>query len=107
MPLSVMAQKVKCKDENRKIDQLPYKLVNRYGIDVIPDEETVIKYVDILIKKRELLDPERSKPYQVSLIADNKVWHVIVKSYNCFYCKIYININKNTGEVLSFYKSED
>ncbi|WP_431343313.1 hypothetical protein [Chryseobacterium sp. JK1] len=107
LPLSLMAQEGKCKDKNRRIDQLPCKLANHYGTDIIPDEEIAIKYVDILIRKRELLDPEKSKPYQVSLIADNKVWQIVVKSYNCRYCKIYININKNTGEVLNYYKSED
>jgi hypothetical protein len=105
-PLSIMAQEEKCKDKNRGIDQLPCKFTDRYGIDIIPDEETVIKYTDILLKK-DLLDPERAKPYQISLIASNKVWHIIVKSYNCRYCKIFININKNTGEVLNYYKSED
>ncbi|MFZ4928930.1 hypothetical protein [Chryseobacterium sp. Mn2064] len=109
-PLSLIAQQKvqkKCKDKNRGIDQLPCSIVYRYGIDVIPDEETIIKYVDILIKKRNLLDPEKAKPYKISLIEDNKIWHIVVKSDNCRYCKIYININKNTGEVLNFYGSED
>ncbi|MCJ7936194.1 MAG: hypothetical protein MUW56_21820 [Chryseobacterium sp.] len=110
LPLWAVAQQIKnekCKDTKRRIEQPPCKFVDRYGTDIIPDEETVIKYVDILIRKRELLDPEKSKPYKISLIADNKVWHIIIKSYNCRYCKIYININKNTGEVLNFYRSED
>lgn len=110
LPLSIVAQQIKngkCKDVKRGIEQLPCKFIDRYVTDIIPDEETVIKYVDILIRKKELLSPEESKPYQISLIADNKVWHIVVKSYNCRYCKIYININKNTGEVLNFYKSED
>jgi len=110
LPLCVLAQQnreSKCKDRNRGINQLPCKIENRYGTDIIQDEETLIKYIDILINKRELLAPERVKPYQVSSIANDKVWHIVVKSYNCRYCKIYININKNTGEVLNFYKSED
>lgn len=110
LPLCALAQKNKdgkCKDKNRAKDQLPCKIVDRYGTDIIPDEKTVIEYTDLLIGKRELLDPERSKPYQISSIADNKVWHIVVKNYNCRYCKIYININKNTGEILNFYKSED
>ncbi|MCW1962894.1 hypothetical protein [Chryseobacterium viscerum] len=109
LPLCLFAQQLKkenCKDKNRDIDQLPCKITEHYGIDMIPDENATIKYVDILIKK-DLLDPEKVKPYQISLIADNKVWHIIVKSYNCRNCKIYININKNTGEVLNFYRSED
>lgn len=109
-PLSIMAQQKiqkKCKDINRGIDQLPCKITYRYGTDIIPDEETAIKYIDLLINKRELLDPDKAKPYLVNLIADNKVWHIVVKSYNCRYCKIYININRNTGEVLNFYRSED
>ncbi len=60
LPLSIMAQEEKCEDENRRIDQLPCKLANRFGTDIIPDEETAIKYVDILIRKRELLDTEKS-----------------------------------------------
>lgn len=108
IPLFIIAQEdKKCKDENRGIDQLPCTIAYRYGIDVMPDEDSAVRYVDILIKKRNFLEPEKAKPYQVSLIADNKVWHIVVKSYNCRYCKIYININKNTGEVLNFYRSED
>ena len=107
-PLSLMAQKkIKCKDKDRGVDQLPCKLIDRYGLDVIPDEETAIKYTDLLIEKRELLNPDKAKPYEISSIAGNKVWHIVVKSYKCRYCKIYININKNTGEVLNFYRSED
>ena len=97
----------KCKDKNRGIDQLPCTIAYRYSMDVIADEDTAIKYADILINKRYLLDPERAKPYQISLIADSKVWHIVAKSYNCRYCKIYINVNKNTGEILNFYRSED
>lgn len=108
LPLSLISQeKSKCKDKNRGIYELPCKFVDRYGTDVIPDEETAIKYTDLLIEKRQLLDPEKAKPYQISSIANNNVWHIVVKSYNCRYCKIYININKNTGEVLNFYRSED
>lgn len=107
IPLFVIAQEKKCKDKNRGTDQLPCKTIYRYATDIIPDEATVIKYIDLLINKRELLDPEKAKPYQISSIANNKVWHIVVKSYNCRYCNIYININKNTGEVLNFYKSED
>ena len=110
LPIFMIAQQSKtkkCKDNNRTIDQLPCKIVNRYGADIISDEEMLIKYTDILISKRELLNPERVKPYSISSIANNKVWHVVVKSYNCRYCKIYININKNTAEVLNFYRSED
>lgn len=109
LPLFAICQqekKQKCSDKNRGIDQLPCKIIHRYGTDVIPDEETLIKYVDLLVNKRSLLDPEKIKPYQVSLLADNKIWHIVVKSYNCLYCKIYININKNTGEILNYYKSE-
>ncbi|WP_131327886.1 hypothetical protein [Chryseobacterium vrystaatense] len=110
LPLLMVAQhnkNEKCKDKNRGIDQLPCTIAYRYGTDIIPDEDAAIKYIDILINKRELLNPERAKPYQISLIADNKIWHIIVKNYNCRNCNIYININKNTGEVLNFYRSED
>jgi len=110
IPVCLIAQQTnlkKCKDKNRAIDQLPCKIVSRYGTDIIQDEETLVKYVDILINKRELLNPEKAKPYQISSIANDKVWHIVVKSYNCRYCKIFININKNTGEVLNFYRSED
>lgn len=110
LPLCVLGQQkkeAKCKDKNRGIDQLPCKIKYGYGTDVIPDTDAAIKYTDILINKGELLNPERAKPYQISSIANDKVWHIVVKSYNCRYCKIYININKNTGEVLNFYRSED
>jgi len=94
-----------CNDKNRGIDELPCTIVERYGIDLIPDESTLIKYIDILINKRYSIDLEESKPYQISLI-NEKIWQVVMK-LNCRFCKLYININKNTGEVLNFYKSED
>ena len=95
-----------CNDKNRGIDELPCTIVERYGIDLIPDESTLIKYIDILINKRYSIDLEESKPYQISLISNEKIWRVVMK-LNCRFCKLYININKNTGEVLNFYKSED
>jgi hypothetical protein len=36
-------------DKKRRIDELPCTIIERYGTDVIPDEETLIKYIDILI----------------------------------------------------------
>lgn len=93
-------------DKKRRIDELPCTIIERYGTDVIPDEETLIKYIDILINKRYSIDAEELKPYQISLIANEKVWKTVIK-LNCRFCKLYININKNTGEVLNFYKSED
>lgn len=108
VPLFTFGQKdLKCKDKNRGIDQLPCKFTDRYGMDIIPDEETATTYTDIIISKRELLNSDKVKPYQISLIANDKVWHIIVKSYKCRDCKIYINISKNTGEILNYYRSED
>lgn len=109
LPVFALAQQNKggkCKDKNRGIDQLPCKIVSRYGIDLIPDELAASKYVDILITK-DLIDPEKTRPYKISLIEDGKIWHIIVKSYNCRNCKINININKNTGEILNYYKLEN
>ncbi|SHF78898.1 hypothetical protein [Chryseobacterium sp. OV279] len=110
VPLLLTAQQKtnqKCKDVKRGAEQLPCKITNRYSIDIIPDKETAVKYADMLISNRELLSADKAKPYLVNLINDNKIWQVIIKSYNCRSCKIYININKNTGEILNFYKVED
>lgn len=110
VPLLLTAQQKtnqKCKDEKRGTEQLPCKITYRYSIDIIPDKETAVKYADILISNRELLNTDKAKPYQVNLIDDNKIWQIVVRSYNCISCKIYININKNTGEILNFYKVED
>lgn len=109
LPALLLAQQGKnnpCNDKKRRIDELPCTIIERYGTDLIPDEETLIKYIDILIKKRYSVDAEELKPYQISLIANEKVWKTIIK-LNCRFCKAYININKNTGEVLNFYRSEE
>lgn len=109
LPALLLAQQEKnkpCNDKKRQIDELPCTIIERYGTDVIPDEETLIKYIDILINKRYSIDAEELKPYQISLIANEKVWKTVIK-LNCRFCKAYININKNTGEVLNFYRSEE
>ena len=109
LPTLLLAQQKvdkNCNDKNRGIDELPCTIVERYGIDVIPDESTLMKYIDILINKRYSIDLEESKPHQISLISNEKIWRVVMK-LNCRFCKLYININKNTGEVLNFYRSED
>lgn len=109
LPALLLAQQGKdksCNDKKRRIDELPCTIIERYGTDLIPDEETLIKYIDILIKKRYSIDTEEIKPYQISLIANEKVWKTVIK-LNCRFCKTYININKNTGEVLNFYRSEE
>jgi hypothetical protein len=109
LPALLLAQQGKnkpCNDKKRRIDELPCTIIERYGTDVIPDEETLIKYIDILINKRYSVDAEELKPYQISLIANEKVWKTEIK-LNCRFCKVYININKNTGEVLNFYRSEE
>ena len=109
LPALLLAQQGKnkpCNDKKRRIDELPCTIIERYGTDLIPDEETLIKYIDILIKKRYSIDTEEIKPYQISLIANEKVWKTVIK-LNCRFCKVYININKNTGEVLNFYRSEE
>ena len=108
LPALLLAQQGKnkpCNDKKRRIDELPCTIIERYGTDLIPDEETLIKYIDILIKKRYSVDAEELKPYQISLVANEKVWKTVIK-LNCRFCKAYININKNTGEVLTFYRSE-
>ena len=109
LPALLLAQQGKdkpCNDKKRQIDVLPCTIIERYGTDVIPDEETLIKYIDILIKKRYSVDAEELKSYQISLIANEKVWKTVIK-LDCRFCKAYININKNTGEVLNFYRSEE
>ena len=109
LPTLLLAQQKvdkNCNDKNRGIDELPCTIIERYATDVIPDEETLIKYIDILINKRYSVDAEELKPYQISLIANEKVWKTVIK-LNCRFCKAYININKNTGEVLNFYRSEE
>lgn len=109
LPTLLLAQQKvdkNCNDKKRRIDELPCTIIERYGTDVIPDEETLIKYIDILINKRYSIHAEELKPYQISLIANEKVWKAVIK-LNCRFCKLYISINKNTGEVLNFYRSED
>ena len=106
LPTLLLAQQKvdkNCNDRKRRIDET---IIEWYGTDVIPDEETLIKYIDILINKRYSVDAEELKPYQISLIANEKVWKTVIK-LNCRFCKVYINVNKNTGEVLNFYRSEE
>ena len=49
LPALLLAQQGKnkpCNDKKRRIDELPCTIIERYGTDLIPDEETLIKYID-------------------------------------------------------------
>lgn len=49
LPTLLLAQQKvdkNCNDKKRRIDELPCTIIERYGTDVIPDEETLIKYID-------------------------------------------------------------
>ncbi len=49
LPTLLLAQQKvdkNCNDRKRRIDELPCTIIERYGTDVIPDEETLIKYID-------------------------------------------------------------
>ena len=106
LPALLLAQQGKdksCNDKKRRIDELPCTIIERYGTDVIPDEEPLIKYIDILINKRYSVDAEELKPYQISLITNEKVWKTVIK-LNCRFCKAYIignisNYNKKRNNI--------
>ena len=107
LPALLLAQQGKnkpCNDKKRRIDVLPCTIIERVWNRCNTwwrDTNKIYWYI-----KRYSVDAEELKPYQISLIANEKVWKTIIK-LNCRFCKLYININKNTGEVLNFYKSED
>ena len=93
----------------QKIDDLPKVIIERFGIDIVPNEKTAIKLTKIIFKERfvNIRNFNNFKPFEVKLICEGKVWEVkienkIEKPYKFAY---FIRINKNTGEVLNLWDS--
>lgn len=82
-------------------------LTERYGTDILPNEEIVKKISEVILYERYInVDFEKFKPYKVNLIEDGKIWHFVAESHqsNVLFRKKYsILFNKNTGEVLSIW----
>lgn len=86
------------------IKDLPEIINSKYVIPMIPDEETALQYAEIIFKKRyKGMDFEEVKPFEVYLIAEEKVWDIKapvdkrLKGIAYFH----LRINKNTGEILN------
>ncbi len=73
-----------------------------YGKDLIPDEESAIQYVDLILSKYIKYDIAKFKPYEVSLDDSKKIWKVKATMKNRAPLppyKILININRNNGKI--------
>lgn len=99
-----------CTNESYAQPKLPKKIEDRYGLDMIPNEESAIKLAEIVLYGRTTIKSlDKFKPFTINSIAKDKVWEVIVSvigdpKYSRE--KIYkIYINKNTGEILTFWDS--
>ena len=84
------------------IKDLPKEISTKYGTDIIPDKETALMYADIILKKRYInVDFDVLKPYEISLIAEDKVWEIkVLRKPNYYY---HLRLNKNNGEVLNIW----
>lgn len=86
------------------IKDLPEIINSKYVIPMIPNEETALQYAEIILKKRyKGMDFEEVKPFEVHLIADEKVWDIQapVNKRLRGIAYFHLRINKNTGEVLN------
>ena len=88
------------------ITDLPKEIAERYGTDIVPDEKTALKIAEIIFKAGYINTKfDKLKPFEIKLIADNRVWEVkaVQQTFinkKTIFC---IRINKNTGEVLNFF----
>lgn len=85
---------------------LPKELNYKYGKPMIPDEETALQYADLVLKKRYNIPFDEFKPYQIKLIADDRVWEikVSIERYVGRYVYYFIRINKNNGEIVNCWR---
>lgn len=100
----VTSQEKKNNNKRDRMKDLPKNINITYGTDIIPDEETALKYTYLIFKSRYInVSFEDMKPYIINLTANGKVWEVkaLIRNYkNKYYI---IRINKNTGEILNIW----
>jgi hypothetical protein len=91
---------------NNPIKDLPSEIVTKYGIDMVPNQESALKISQIILQERfQNTKFENLKPFTINLIAEGKVWDVIITE------KVFLNktttyhlrINKNTSEILNIW----
>ena len=90
----------------QKVDDLPKEIIVRYGIDMVPNEKSAIEISKIIFKERFVnLKYKYFKPFMVCLIADGKVWDLVLspKKEEMHPIIYHIRINKNTGEIINFW----
>lgn len=88
------------------IRDLPEEISFKYGTDIIPDKETALEYADIILKKRYINTKiDELKPYEITLIEEDKVWEIKLPTDTRLrgIAYFHIKINKNTGEVLNIW----
>jgi hypothetical protein len=91
---------------NNPITDLPKEIDTRYGIDIVPNEKTALKIAEIILEERFVnVNFNDLKPFQINLIADEKVWEIIVveKVFKGKITTYNLRINKNTGEILNLW----
>lgn len=94
-------------DTKYLINDLPKEINCRYVIPIIPNKETALQMVDVIVKNRYVnVDFDKLKPYEIKLIANHKVWEVKITQevFLRKYTYYYIRLNRNTGEVIDIWK---
>lgn len=89
-----------------RIKDLPKKINVVYVINIISDENTAIEYAKIILKKRyPNVSFEKLEPFEITSIAEGKVWEVKIPTDPQLrgIAHYHIRINKNTGEILNFW----
>lgn len=88
------------------IKDLPKEIQFHYGTDIIPDESTAMELAEVILKNRyRSTNFKKLKPFEINLIADNKVWDVkiVQNTFRFKTTEYHIRLNKNTGEVLNIW----
>jgi hypothetical protein len=92
--------------KNDPIEDLPSKIVTKYGIDIVPNQEIALKIAQIILQERfQNTKFEDLKPFTINLIAEGKVWDIIVieKVFKNKITTYHVRINKNTSEILNLW----
>ncbi len=99
---------VKNKVNYDPIKDIPNKITNRYGTDIVINDKMATSIAEIIFKEHDKYNSfEDYKPFSCKLVSDGKIWEIIAKPISnqtkMARKKYYLRLNKNTGEVLNFW----
>lgn len=100
--------KAQQKSSHDPVKDLPKEITERFAIPRVQTKETAIAICKLIIKENNTkVNVEELVVDKAILIADDKVWEIVLKSpVSGFMHQYHIRINKNTCEILNFWVSK-